>query len=399
VMLALLVAIGIQSNFEAGNVGRIEKVSETHFRCGVPGESDQNKRNRQPSWFYFRMDGVKGKDVTLDLVDLEGEYNFRPHDGRGLRNMRPVYSYDNRNWKHFDNAEWIAKPATMRVRFRAAGDRVWVARIAPYTNRDLEGLLDRFRKHPHLSEQVIGKTIEGRPMRLLTVGNPKVPVASKKVIWLMARQHSWETGTSWVAEGALRFLLSSDERAARIRDAFTFKIIPMADPDGVARGGVRFNKNGYDLNRNWDTVDPKLMPEIHAQRKAVLDWVDSGNRIDLFLAMHNTESVDYIQGPVAAGGPRMEALAQRFWKLLDETTTFHSPGGPRDAPATTTEGMKGRMSVNQGLFAERKVPAFLMELMVDSSPKLSRLPTVEDRLEFGAALVRVMCETVATVGK
>jgi hypothetical protein len=61
--------------------------------------------------------------------------------------------------------------------------------------------------------------------------------------------------------------------------------------------------------------------------------------------------------------------------------------------------MKGRMSVNQGLFAERKVPAFLMELMVDSSPKLSRLPTVEDRLEFGAALVRVMCETVATVGK
>jgi hypothetical protein len=57
--------------------------------------------------------------------------------------------------------------------------------------------------------------------------------------------------------------------------------------------------------------------------------------------------------------------------------------------------MKGRMMVNQGLFHERKIPAFLMELMVDSSPKLSRPPTVGDRLEFGAALVEVLCDAVA----
>jgi len=398
-MLALLLAIGIHANFEAGNVGRIEKVSETHFRCGVPGESDQDGRNRQPSWFYFRMDGVAGQEITVDLVDLEGEYNYRPHDGRALRNMRPVFSFDNRNWRHFENVEWIDKPATVRVRLRATGDRLWIARIAPYTNRDLDALLARIRNHPHLSEQVIGKTVEGRPMRLLTVSNPKVPAASKKVIWLMARQHSWETGTSWVAEGAVRFLLSSDERARRIRDGYTFKIIPMADPDGAARGGVRFNKNGYDLNRNWDTVDAKLMPEIYSQRKAVFDWLDSGNRIELFLALHNTEGADYIQGPLSAGGPQMKALAQRFWKLLDETTAFYSPQGPQDAPVTTTPGLKGRMSINQGLFSERKIPAFLMELMVDSSPKLSRPPTVDDRLEFGGALVRVMCETVTAAGR
>ena len=95
----------------------------------------------------------------------------------------------------------------------------------------------------------------------------------------------------------------------------------------------------------------------------------------------------------------MAALAQSFWKLLVETTTFHAPGGPRNSGAITTEGMKGRMSVNQALFAERKIPAFLMEQMVDVSPKISRAPTVEDRIEFGAALVRVMCEAVETVPK
>jgi hypothetical protein len=48
------------------------------------------------------------------------------------------------------------------------------------------------------------------------------------------------------------------------------------------------------------------------------------------------------------------------------------------------------MTVNQALYQERRIPAFLMELMVDPSPRLGRPPTVEDRLEFGAALVRVL---------
>jgi len=195
----VLLAITVHANFEAGNVGKVEQVAETHFRCAVPGEVDQDQRNRQPSWFYFRMDGVVGRDITVDLVALEGEYNYRPHDGRGLRTMRPVYSYDNRNWTHFENVEWIAKPATMRLRFRPTQNRVWIARIPPYTNQDLRALLDRFQKHPHLRQEVIGRTVEGRPMLLLTVTNPKVPNSSKKVIWLMARQHSWESGTSWVA--------------------------------------------------------------------------------------------------------------------------------------------------------------------------------------------------------
>jgi hypothetical protein len=395
----LLLALAVRSDFEGGRVGKVEHLSPDHVRCEVPGETDQDKRNRQPSWFYFQVDGAAGRELTVDLVGLEGEYNYRLHDGSGHRNTKPVFSYDNRTWTHFENVEWIAKPATLRLRFHAKGDRVWIARIPPYTTRDLDRLLGEFRKHPDLSEEVIGQTVDGRPLRLLTITNRKVATPAKRVIWLMARQHSWEAGTSWVAEGALRFLLSTDERAVRIREAATFKIIPMADPDGVVRGGVRFNKHGYDLNRNWDVVNAKLMPEIHAQRKAVFDWVDAGNRIDLFLTLHNTESKDYIEGPLSAGGPQVAALGQRFWKLLDQNTAFHSPEGPRDAGATTTPGKPGRMTVNQGLFADRKIPAFLMELMVDSSPKLKRPPTVPDRLEFGAALVRVLYEAVATASE
>ena len=92
----------------------------------------------------------------------------------------------------------------------------------------------------------------------------------------MFRQHSWESGSSWVGEGAVRALLSAE--LSDLRNEIQWKIIPMCDPDGVARGGVRFNYKGYDLNRNWDVVDPE-MPEITAQRKAVADWIRWDKRL------------------------------------------------------------------------------------------------------------------------
>jgi murein tripeptide amidase MpaA len=382
-------AIVVSSNFEGGTVGKVEHVSPMHLRCGVPGEVDQDKRNRQPSWFYFRLDGVEGRELTIDLTDLKGEYNYRAHDGSGLRNMRPVYSYDDRTWHHFKTAEWILAASEIRVRLKPEGPRVWIARQPPYTQRHLRALLGRFGSNPQLQQAIIGKSVEGRPIPLLTITNPKVADSGKKVIWLMARQHAWESGTSWAAEGAIRFLLSDNPDAARIRDRFIWKIIPMPDPDGVLRGGVRFNANGYDLNRNWDVTDSRLMPEIFCERKAVLDWVDAGHRVDLFLAMHNTESADFIQGQAET-----QELGLRFWKLLMERTTFYQPSPPRSGEATSAREAKGRMSAAGALFRERKIPAFLMEQMVDTSPKISRTPTVQDRLEFGAKLAHVMCAAV-----
>jgi hypothetical protein len=242
---------------------------------------------------------------------------------------------------------------------------------------------------------VVGKTVHGRDMTLLTVTNPGKPEQGKKIIWLMFRQHAWEASTSHVCEGALRFLLSRDPEAVRLRDEVIWKIFPMADPDGVARGGVRFNAHGYDLNRNWDAVDPVKMPEIAAQRKAILDWVESGRRIDFFMAFHNTENAEFIEGPIPDGDNEFRRLAERTLRLLSETTSFHATRPLRASGASTTPGQPGRMAVYQGLYHERKVPALLMEQMVEYNSKLGRLPTVSDCLRFGAELARALAAAVA----
>ena len=73
----LLAATSIHTDFEGGSLGRIEKVSEAHFRLGAKGEKDQDGRNRQANWYYFRVDGAPKTELLLDIVDLPGESEAR----------------------------------------------------------------------------------------------------------------------------------------------------------------------------------------------------------------------------------------------------------------------------------------------------------------------------------
>jgi hypothetical protein len=46
------------------------------------------------------------------------------------------------------------------------------------------------------------------------------------------------------------------------------------------------------------------------------------------------------------------------------------------------------MTVAQGLYHDRKIPAMLMEQMIEYNSKLGHCPSVKDRTEFGAGLVQ-----------
>ena len=371
-MIFAFAAIVITTAFEGGSAGPVTKVSDTHFRVGVKGEKDQNGRNRQATWYYFQVEGAGREPVTIDMVDLPGEYNFKPNRGAITDATPPLISYDQKTWTHLTDIGYDKEEPRLRLKITPKSAQFWIAHTPPYTNAHLQQLRKSIRR-----EQVIGKSAGGRDLYLWTIGN------GPKTVWLMFRQHSWESGSSGVGEGAVRSLLA-DSRGV------TWKIIPFCDPDGVARGGVRFNVNGYDLNRNWDTIDRKLMPEIAAQHAAVAEWIRSGRTIDFFLSLHNTETNEYLEGPP---GP-MPAVGTKLFDMLVKETTFHPARPLFSAGATTTAGMKGRMTVIQGLWHDFKIPAFLMEQRIAYNEKLKRLPAIEDRVNFGRQLVHAIAAAV-----
>jgi hypothetical protein len=374
-------AATIHTDFEGGSLGRIEKVSDTHFRLGVKGEKDQDGRNRQANWYYFRVDGASAKSLTLDIVDLPGEYNYQPNRGAITKDTPPVISYDQRTWKHVETFMYDSSEPKLTLHITPQRTRFWIAHVPPYTARDLLRLRADAIRHPDFHEQVIGKTVGGRDLLLWTIASRRT-ANDGPTVWLMFRQHSWETGSSWTGEGAIRALLG------RRRDAIVWKIFPMCDPDGVARGGVRFNANGYDLNRNWDIEDAVKMREIAAQRDAVRAWLRGGHAIALFFSLHNTETGEYLEGPPENGGRgKFHPLAERFFRILSTETSFAPTTPLRYADVSTTAGMAGRMTVVQGLYRDFGIPAFLMEQRIAFNPKLGHLPEIPDRIAFGEQLV------------
>lgn len=83
----------------------------------------------------------------------------------------------------------------------------------------------------------------------------------------MARIHPGETPASFVCQGMLEMLISSNSIASILRDNVTFKVIPMLNPDGVFLGNYRSTVMGTDLNRSWHVANQWL----HPTSKAVID--------------------------------------------------------------------------------------------------------------------------------
>ncbi|PYU99099.1 MAG: hypothetical protein DMG26_17125, partial [Acidobacteria bacterium] len=138
-------------------MGKVEPISATHFRCAVKGEVDQKGRNRQASWYYFRLDGAAGREITLDFVDLLGEYNFSSGELSIKKTTRPAFSYDNKTWQFFGDQEvqWDNLTTSLRLRFTPLKNRMWIAHVPPYTTRDLARLLAASGGSPYLHAEVV----------------------------------------------------------------------------------------------------------------------------------------------------------------------------------------------------------------------------------------------------
>ena len=378
--------------FESGSIGLIEKLSEEEFRLHVRGQQDARGRNRQATWFYFRLDEVANRDLTIRLAGFRGEYNERPSTPAGAW-MRPWFSFDGEKWEHFKDATWDAETAELTLKVRVSANRMWIAHVPPYPHSRVLSLLAEVKGSPHAAVEVMGESALGRPLHLVTVTNFAKPEAGKKVVWLQARQHAWECGTTFLVEGALRFAVSDDPAAKKLRDTTIFKLVPMINVDSVVRGEVRFNANGFDPNRQWDEVDFRdrtwleRNPEIWYVKKALLAQ-HARQPIALAMNLHNTETNEYIE-TTAEAEPHLGAI-QRLFDRLVRTTTFDpaAPGKLRiyagGSPSSTT----------LSLWREARVPIMLMEQRIGPSPKHGRIMSTADRLEFGRHLIQAMAEVV-----
>ena len=126
---------------------------------------------------------------------------------------------------------------------------------------------------PNFSLDVLGKSVEGRPIYGLKFGS-----GSKRIL-LWSQMHGNETTTTKALLHYLRRLVNSDKGTQLAKHLQLF-IIPMLNPDG-ASAYTRLNANEVDLNRDaqdlsqpeslifrevFNTFKPGLCLNLHGQR-------------------------------------------------------------------------------------------------------------------------------------
>ena len=377
----------VHTDFPSGQLGEYEWVAADRLRATIYREWDENHVNTQSTWYYFRLDGVRGVPLTIEITGLDDVYEGRK--GHSLeQNDKPFWSVDNAHWEKLTTTTLDQERSTLIVHLTPPADVVWIAHLEPYTEEHLGRLADDCAGSRWLRMESTGRSVRGRDLPLWTITDPAPTAGGRKVVWLMGRQHAWETHTSWCLDGFSRYLLGSSPQAAELRRRLVVRLLPFMDPDGVARGGSRFNSHGYDLNRHWDTVDPadpaawEKTPEIAAAKRALREWMGSGQPIHLFLSFHDTEDDKLLLAPALLENPLLG-------RLLRGMREIRFSGGRANAGAINSS------TVETALHKELGIITGLVELGTTDLPTWRRFVTAEDRVRFGADLARVLGRVLA----
>lgn len=194
-----------------------------------------------------RNSGSKTMDVLL-RIDLSGDGKRTDFDNKAEAGMQ------------LRDFLFIQKPGEpwLQVNGRTEG---WVSIIkievppgdtkvglSPwYTYSDYLSFVNSLPENQYLKKQMIGKSEGNREHWELTITDTSVNAAQKQRIFWKAREHAYETYSSFAMEGLVPFLLS--EEAAGFRKRYIISIHPMTNIDGVALG--------YEYRGGYDLPDPR----------------------------------------------------------------------------------------------------------------------------------------------
>lgn len=358
----------INTSFENASQLDWQIDSNGTVNIGLIYDRERSSPNRANGHWHFQVQAVPGSDVTIVLKNFENIWNGRLGYPVSAKTNCMV-STDGKKWTHIRGE--FTPEKSLRFTVHMTTDKVYLASVEPYRISDLEKFIAGIERSPLVQVTPVGKTVEGRPLEIIRVGNLNAP----HILFLRARAHSWEAGGNWIVEGLVNSLLEKD--AAKYLKRYCVYIMPMANKDGVAHGRTRFNAQGIDLNRQWDTpADSVLAPEKYAFEKWLKQMIAKGKKPALAIDLHNDQ-----EGHVHVNLPREDNKAYtknltRFVDLLYKHTWFTEGSANVTNPGSLGEGLAKRFGIN----------ACIYEFNYEWAEGLKKVPMGEDWMLMGKQL-------------
>jgi murein tripeptide amidase MpaA len=285
----------ISSAFDSGNI----VVAEAGDPGAVKLEIRKDANSDFYQWFHFRVTGVRGVPLGLSIANAAGAAY-----PKGWDCYSAVASYDRQDWFRVPTDY---TDGSLTIRHTPERDSVWYAYFAPYSMERHADLVARIAGHDGVRLDVLGQTLDGQDIDLLTIGKAG---EDKRVCWLVARQHPGESMAEWWMEGFLDRLVDGADPVARaLRRHAVFHVVPNMNPDGSRRGHLRTNAVGANLNREWAEPTPEKSPEVFHVRARMQE-----TGCDFALDVHGDEALPY---NFLAGMLGIPSLSERQTALYD----------------------------------------------------------------------------------
>lgn len=295
-------SLHISSTFDGGAIDVVSLSDAQDIQLHIR----RDNASEFAQWFYFCLHGAAGTPVSLRFLNA-GQSAYP----KGWEGYRVAVSHDHQNWFRTDTR---FDGQVMTVDFTPTSNSVYFAYFEPYSHERHLDLIGTAGHSEHVTQQRLGNTLDGRDMTLLQITHLQstTPLAQKKKIWLIARQHPGESMAEWFVEGFLERLLDNADPVSRVLlDTCVCYVVPNMNPDGSVRGNLRTNAAGANLNREWATPSLEKSPEVYWVRQKMLEV-----GVDLHLDAHGDEGLPYnfVVGTEETPGysPRIAALEAIF---------------------------------------------------------------------------------------
>ncbi len=324
-------ALTISSAFDAGNIRVVKQDGDL-----IDLEIVKDHMSDFYQWFYFRVAGAAGREVTLRILNCAG--SAYPHGWPGYRG---VMSLDRDEWVRIEDTSYADGVLTMKL--IAPQDVFWVAYFAPYSMERHHDLVASIAGLPGVRYRSLGQSLDGQDIDCLTIGEGPLSV------WLYARQHPGESMAEWWMEGALEKLTDEDDPVARVlRRECTFHVVPNMNPDGSRRGHLRTNAVGVNLNREWHAPSAEKSPEVLCVRNAMDE-----TGVDFAMDVHGDEAIpaNFLAG--FEGIPSITDRQLELFSLFGETLERLSPDFQREQGYEIPPPGQANMSMSTTQLAER----------------------------------------------
>lgn len=245
------------NQFDGARLNGVAHDGQDHYTLWITAEN--TPINPSP-WYGFQVWSTTPREIQLQFT----------YDGSRSR-YYPKISRDGINFKTLDSTRFkLINPGEGEFGIRAAPEQIeitlqvdeeptWVTAQELYTSARVQQWVDTLSQKPFVSNYEIGKSREGRPMKLMEVNEGD----ARKALMIISRQHPPEVTGFLAMKSFMETLAGDSEQTRAFRREFTVFNVPLMNPDGVDNGHWRHNQGGIDLNRDWQEFN---QPETRAVR-------------------------------------------------------------------------------------------------------------------------------------